>query len=71
MIASVSSRAQIIRHLDGHFTTSPGLFGYSRGAYAARALAGMLHAVGLLPKGMHEQVDFAYNIWSTGDQYVQ
>ncbi|KAG8891539.1 hypothetical protein FRB99_003531, partial [Tulasnella sp. 403] len=36
------------------------LFGFSRGAYTARCLAGMLHKVGLLPKGSEEQVTFAY-----------
>ncbi|KIM33347.1 hypothetical protein M408DRAFT_309602 [Serendipita vermifera MAFF 305830] len=39
------------------------LFGFSRGAYTARALAGMLHSVGLLPKGNHEQVAFAYRMY--------
>ncbi|KAF8338078.1 uncharacterized protein EI90DRAFT_3013398 [Cantharellus anzutake] len=42
------------------------LFGFSRGAYTARALAGMLYTVGLLPKGMPEQVDFAYSIYKKG-----
>ena len=36
------------------------LFGFSRGAYTARALAGMLHKVGLLPAHNVEQVPFAY-----------
>ncbi|KIO16383.1 hypothetical protein M407DRAFT_232519 [Tulasnella calospora MUT 4182] len=36
------------------------LFGFSRGAYTARCLAGMLHKVGLLPKSNEEQVHFAY-----------
>ncbi|KAG8900190.1 hypothetical protein FRB99_006190 [Tulasnella sp. 403] len=36
------------------------LFGFSRGAYTARCLAGMLHKVGLLPKSNEEQVSFAY-----------
>jgi uncharacterized protein (DUF2235 family) len=39
------------------------MFGFSRGAYTARALAGMLHCVGLLPKGNIEQVPFAYRIY--------
>ncbi|KAI0800501.1 hypothetical protein C8Q74DRAFT_1364224 [Fomes fomentarius] len=38
------------------------LFGFSRGAYTARALAGMLHKVGLLPVCNHQQIPFA---WST------
>lgn len=39
------------------------LFGFSRGAYTARALAGMLHRVGLLPPRNAEQVPFAYKIF--------
>lgn len=39
------------------------IFGFSRGAYTARALAGMLHCVGLLSKGNDEQVTFAYRIY--------
>ncbi|KAF8323207.1 hypothetical protein DL93DRAFT_654962 [Clavulina sp. PMI_390] len=39
------------------------LFGFSRGAYTARALAGMLFQIGLLPKGMEEEVPFAYAIY--------
>ncbi|KDQ20917.1 hypothetical protein BOTBODRAFT_26928 [Botryobasidium botryosum FD-172 SS1] len=39
------------------------LFGFSRGAYTARCLAGMLHKVGLLPPGMVEQVSFAYSMY--------
>ncbi|KAF9515853.1 hypothetical protein BS47DRAFT_723712 [Hydnum rufescens UP504] len=42
------------------------MFGFSRGAYTARALAGMLYTVGLLPPGMVEQVDFAYSIYKEG-----
>jgi uncharacterized protein (DUF2235 family) len=41
------------------------LFGFSRGAYTARALAGMLHKIGLLPKNNVEQVPFAYKIFKT------
>ncbi|KAJ6541648.1 hypothetical protein B0H19DRAFT_959195 [Mycena capillaripes] len=43
-------------------------FGFSRGAYTARALAGMLHKVGLLPKCNHQQVPFAYNMYSREDE---
>ncbi|KAF8215017.1 hypothetical protein K438DRAFT_1800618 [Mycena galopus ATCC 62051] len=39
------------------------IFGFSRGSYTARALAGMLHKVGLLPQGNQEQVPFAYNMY--------
>ncbi|KAJ7631645.1 hypothetical protein DFH06DRAFT_1223719 [Mycena polygramma] len=44
------------------------LFGFSRGAYTARALAGMLHKVGLLPKCNHQQVPFAYKMYSREDE---
>ncbi|CAE6399406.1 unnamed protein product [Rhizoctonia solani] len=43
------------------------LFGFSRGAYTARALAGMLHKVGLLPAYNHEQVSFAYKMFKRDD----
>ncbi|KIO29790.1 hypothetical protein M407DRAFT_21039 [Tulasnella calospora MUT 4182] len=36
------------------------MFGFSRGAYTARCLAGMLHKVGLLPKSNEEHIGFAY-----------
>ncbi|KAF7314983.1 DUF2235 domain-containing protein [Mycena indigotica] len=39
------------------------LFGFSRGAYTARALAGMLHKVGLLPRSNSQQVPFAYKMY--------
>ncbi|PVF92193.1 hypothetical protein CPB86DRAFT_819843 [Serendipita vermifera] len=39
------------------------IFGFSRGAYTARALAGMLHHVGLLSQGNHEQVPCAWNLY--------
>ncbi|KAM5539952.1 hypothetical protein V8D89_006455 [Ganoderma adspersum] len=44
------------------------LFGFSRGAYTARALAGMLHKVGLLPSYNHQQVPFAYNMYTRTDE---
>lgn len=45
------------------------LFGFSRGAYTARALAGMLNKVGLLPKSNVEQICFAYDAYKqTGVQ---
>ena len=44
------------------------LFGFSRGAYTARALAGMLHKVGLLPSYNHQQVPFAYRMYTRTDQ---
>jgi hypothetical protein len=42
------------------------LFGFSRGAYTARSLAGMLQGVGLLPAGNLQQVSFAYKIYKAG-----
>ncbi|GAA6035701.1 hypothetical protein JCM8097_004978 [Rhodosporidiobolus ruineniae] len=39
------------------------LFGFSRGAYTARALAGMLESVGLLPPNNEESVSLAYSIY--------
>lgn len=44
------------------------LFGFSRGAYTARALAGMLHKVGLLPRCNYQQVPFAYRMYSQDDE---
>ncbi|KAJ8584078.1 hypothetical protein M405DRAFT_798490 [Rhizopogon salebrosus TDB-379] len=44
------------------------IFGFSRGAYTARALAGMIHKVGLLPRCNHQQVPFAYNMYSRDDK---
>ncbi|KAH7913511.1 hypothetical protein BJ138DRAFT_1002147 [Hygrophoropsis aurantiaca] len=43
------------------------IFGFSRGAYTARALAGMLHKVGLLPMRNHQQVPFAYHMYCKDD----
>ncbi|KZO94580.1 hypothetical protein CALVIDRAFT_599948 [Calocera viscosa TUFC12733] len=39
------------------------IFGFSRGAYTARALAGMLHKVGLLSRGNEEQIPFAFKMY--------
>ncbi|KAI8981358.1 hypothetical protein BD414DRAFT_549728 [Trametes punicea] len=44
------------------------LFGFSRGAYTARALAGMIHKVGLLPACNHQQVPFAYKMYTRDDE---
>ncbi|KAI0640163.1 hypothetical protein C8Q77DRAFT_1226397 [Trametes polyzona] len=43
------------------------LLGFSRGAYTARALAGMIHKVGLLPACNHQQVPFAYKMFTRDD----
>ncbi|KAI0769028.1 hypothetical protein BD413DRAFT_87062 [Trametes elegans] len=44
------------------------LFGFSRGAYTARALAGMLHKIGLLPRDNPEQIPFAYKLYTKTDK---
>ncbi|KAF8597109.1 hypothetical protein BDV93DRAFT_453718 [Ceratobasidium sp. AG-I] len=44
------------------------MFGFSRGAYTARALAGMLHKVGLLPPCNYQQVPFAYHMYKRDDK---
>ncbi|KAH8119720.1 hypothetical protein DFH11DRAFT_1500290 [Phellopilus nigrolimitatus] len=44
------------------------IFGFSRGAYTARALAGMIEKVGLLPAGNHQQVPFAYKMYMKDDK---
>lgn len=40
------------------------IFGFSRGAYTARALAGMLTTVGLLPKDNVQQIPFAWKMYA-------
>ncbi|KAG8731123.1 hypothetical protein FRC12_019880 [Ceratobasidium sp. 428] len=46
------------------------IIGFSRGAFTARALAGMLHCVGLLPKHNYEHVPFAYEIYKYSKDYT-
>ena len=41
------------------------LFGFSRGAYTARAIAGMINAIGLLPKDHWEKLPQAYSYYRT------
>ncbi|KAJ8508158.1 hypothetical protein ONZ45_g9551 [Pleurotus djamor] len=41
------------------------LFGFSRGAYQARVIAGMIETVGLLHKGNERQIPFAYELYSS------
>ena len=43
------------------------IFGFSRGAFTARALAGMLQKVGLLPPCNLEQLPFAYDMYARDD----
>ncbi len=40
------------------------IFGFSRGAYTARCLAGMVHKVGLLPPRNVQQIPFAYDFYT-------
>jgi uncharacterized protein (DUF2235 family) len=44
------------------------IFGFSRGAYTARSLAGMIHKVGLLPADNHQQVPFAYKMYTNNTE---
>ncbi|KAG8960119.1 hypothetical protein FRC03_007052 [Tulasnella sp. 419] len=44
------------------------IFGFSRGAVTARALAAMLYIVGLLPQDNEEHVSFAWDIFSQAHQ---
>jgi len=43
------------------------LFGFSRGSYTARALAGLLYKIGLLPRDNEEQIPFAYKLYTRTD----
>ena len=43
------------------------IFGFSRGAYTARALAGFLSKIGLLPRDNLQQVTFAYKMYKRTD----
>eukprot|EP01117_Protostelium_nocturnum_P017009 TRINITY_DN683_c0_g1_i1.p1 TRINITY_DN683_c0_g1~~TRINITY_DN683_c0_g1_i1.p1 ORF type:complete len:778 (+),score=189.67 TRINITY_DN683_c0_g1_i1:179-2512(+) len=44
------------------------LFGFSRGAYIARAVAGFIHMCGLLPANNLEHVSFAYKLYESEDE---
>ncbi|PBK63020.1 hypothetical protein ARMSODRAFT_894919 [Armillaria solidipes] len=44
------------------------IFGFSRGAYTARSLAGMIHKVGLLSPDNWQQVPFAYKMYTRTDE---
>ncbi|EAU86154.2 hypothetical protein CC1G_03365 [Coprinopsis cinerea okayama7 len=44
------------------------IFGFSRGAYTARALGGFLYKAGLLPRGNQAQVPFAYKLYKREDK---
>ncbi|KAH8103592.1 hypothetical protein BXZ70DRAFT_889242 [Cristinia sonorae] len=43
------------------------IFGFSRGAYTARALAGMVQKVGVLPPHNYQQIPFAWNMYKRDD----
>ena len=43
------------------------LFGYSRGAYTARALAGLLHKCGLLTRGSDNLIPYAMEVYQAED----
>ncbi|TDL28059.1 hypothetical protein BD410DRAFT_761386 [Rickenella mellea] len=43
------------------------IFGFSRGAYTARALAGMIQKVGLLPTCNSQQIPFAWALYNRED----
>ncbi|KAE9384653.1 WD40 repeat-like protein [Gymnopus androsaceus JB14] len=45
------------------------LFGFSRGAYQVRALAGMIEKVGLIHKGNEAQIPFAYELYARSTDY--
>ncbi|GBE87201.1 hypothetical protein SCP_1004480 [Sparassis crispa] len=42
-------------------------FGFSRGAYQVRVLAGMIARVGLIHSGNEEQIPFAFELYEQGD----
>ncbi|MFK4766862.1 phospholipase effector Tle1 domain-containing protein [Rhizobium sp. ZW T2_16] len=42
------------------------IFGFSRGAYSARVLAGFIHALGLMSRQHLNLLDYAYNTWFAG-----
>ncbi|NIR49257.1 DUF2235 domain-containing protein [candidate division KSB1 bacterium] len=46
------------------------LFGFSRGAFTARALAGMLHKVGLLEKGSYNLIPYAIRMYRGGESKI-
>lgn len=44
------------------------LFGFSRGAYTARAVAGLIYKIGLIAKDNHQQINFAYLLYKRTDE---
>jgi uncharacterized protein (DUF2235 family) len=45
------------------------LFGFSRGAYTVRVLAGFLHWFGLLPKGNDQLIPKAFELYSSSEDF--
>jgi len=43
------------------------IFGFSRGAYTARAVAAMIYKVGLLTQGNEELIEFAWDMFKRDD----
>ncbi|HLX11516.1 MAG TPA: DUF2235 domain-containing protein, partial [Bacteroidota bacterium] len=41
------------------------IFGFSRGAYSARVLAGLLHTIGLLPRGNYNLVPYLFRLYKS------
>ncbi|EDR03434.1 uncharacterized protein LACBIDRAFT_307300 [Laccaria bicolor S238N-H82] len=73
-------KLDFFRHLDAHvldgyrfimqnyrFGDKICLFGFSRGAYTARALSGFLYKIGLLPRDNDSQMPFAYKFYKRTD----
>lgn len=46
------------------------MFGFSRGAYVVRALAGMLAKIGLLERGRENLVPYVARVYATGDNWA-
>ena len=40
------------------------IFGFSRGSYTAKVLAGLINACGLLEKGNYHHIQYAYDLYS-------
>lgn len=53
---------------DPHVRDKIMIFGFSRGAYTARVLAGFIHAIGLLPARSLNLLDYAYRAYKGVDE---
>jgi len=62
-------KAKMPAHFFDHTTYTPGdniyLFGFSRGAYTVRALAGLIHMCGLIEKGSEGLIPYALRLYRT------